>query len=155
MKLIIAGAVLITAMSVSAALPQASASSVTKDSETLTGADLDDGGLWKPVNYYDPQIDEFYADTKRLQKANVTVRREIAAKYDLTLSALDATVAFLRKMDSYDGRHGKPELRTDALHLVDVSNRAPIALMLAAGAIDQLADNCSSDDIALLMTGSL
>jgi hypothetical protein len=151
-KLIIAGAVLLAAASAPAARSQAAVSS--KDAETLTGADLDDGGLWRPVNYYGPQIDEFYADTKRLQKANAALRREIAAKYGLTLPALNATVALLRKMNSYDGRHGKSELRTNALHLVDVSNRAPIALMLAAAAIDQLAENCSADDIALLMKGS-
>lgn len=154
MKFIIAGAVLLAAASAPAVRAQASMSSVTKDSETLTGADLDDGGLWKPVNYYDPRLDDFYADTKRLQKADAALRRKIAAKYDLTLPALDATVAFLRKMDSYDGRHGKAELRTDALHLVDVSNRAPISLMLAAAAFDQMAGNCSADDIAQLMKGS-
>lgn len=124
--------------------------------ENLTGADMGESGLWKPIAYYDPLVDDFIDDANKLDKADAGSRAAIASKYHLTPSALDATVAFARKMDKngYD-RAWKAQLAKDALQLVQLSNRAPIALMFAGAALDQLSDsNCTKQDLAKLMSGS-
>jgi soluble P-type ATPase len=125
-------------------------------SETLTVADMSEGELWKPGMYFDPLIDDFIVDSKRLDNADPASRQTIAAKYDLTGPALEAMVSFLREMekDGYNERR-RPQLRKDALHLLDLSNRASIALMFAAGALGQLGDGgCSATDVTQLMDGS-
>jgi len=166
--IIVAAAVVLAGAGVSAEPPIAAAdralqsavaavqSRGSQTSEILTGADMDEGGLWKPSMYFDPLIDDFMAEANGLDKAGAASRKAIAAKYGLTLPALDATISFLREMEKHGYSQAyQAQLRKDALHLVQLSNRAPIALTLAAGALDQLSDaRCKADDVAQLMRGS-
>jgi hypothetical protein len=135
---------------------QATTPPTDSDSEILTEADMDSGGLWKPTTTYDPLVDAFIADAKQLENADAVSRRVVAAKYRLSVAALNATMAFLRRMekDGYDQR-SQTGLRSDALRLVKLSKRSPIALMLAAGALGQFANGgCTADDVDALMEGS-
>lgn len=125
-------------------------------SETLTGSDMTDQTLWKPGIYFDPVVDDFMSDIIRLDRRDATSKSAVSARYGLSVPALDATLAFIREMtkDAYD-RGRQPQLREDALNLVQLSNRAPIALILAAGALEQFANNgCTETDVAQLMDGS-
>lgn len=124
--------------------------------ETLTGTDMADGALWKPGIYFDPVVDDFMADTSQLDKSDAAFRNAIAAKYRLSAPALEAALAFIREMtkDGYD-RGRQQQLRKDALNLLQLSNRAPIALVLAAGALEQFGNNgCTEADVSQLMNGS-
>jgi hypothetical protein len=125
------------------------------ESETLTNTVLSGGGLWKPIAY-DPLIDSFYDDLAQLGKADAVTRQRGAERYGLTSQSLDATTRFLRNMekDRYD-RRKQPGLRAQALQLVNASNRAPISIMLAAGALSELPGfGCNASDAAALMDGS-
>ena len=78
-------------------------------------SDYTDHGIWKPITYYNPLIDEFIADIKDLKPDEGVPREAVAAKYRLSLDALNEAVALLRDMDknAYNDRH-KAALRSRA-----------------------------------------
>lgn len=123
--------------------------------ETGSVDDLEPKDLWKPLTYYDPLIDDFLADVGPIATGKGGPRKSVAAKYGLSGAALDETIGFLRQM-AKDGYNDKQDasLRSRALRLVETGERAPIALMLSAGAINHVGDNCTAADVGLLMKGS-
>jgi hypothetical protein len=127
-------------------------------SDVLTAADLQDDqdALWQPIGYFDPVIDEFVADAERVKGADDRSRAAVAFKYGLSRDAFDATTAFLRNMSkhAYD-RDRRSKLRSQALHVLSLSKRAPIALMFVAGVIAHFDGDCPASDVASLMKGSL
>ena len=112
--------------------------------------------LWRPEYHYSPLIDEFVDGLGRLDPKDGAARRAFAAKYGLTVAALDESAALLDAVaDGWyeDKRH--LALRAKALAWFQHSNRAPVALALTGGILNQISDTtCSAADVALLMTGS-
>jgi hypothetical protein len=126
----------------------------SEGTETLTETDVGSGGLWKPITYFDPLIDDFNADAERAGRVNAAARKAVAAKYGLSVVALEETISLLRQMalDEYNDKK-KAALRSQALRLVE-SSRAPIALMIASGVVDQVGDHCTPADVDMLMKRS-
>jgi hypothetical protein len=111
---------------------------------------------WRPDFVYTPLIDDFLADADRLDAKDAAARKTFAAKYGLSVAGFDETLAFLRDMDAHwwdDKRQA--DLRRRALRLVDTAERAPIALAIAAAAIDQTrVGGCTASDVGELMQRS-
>jgi len=116
-------------------------------------SDIGPDALWRPIGYTNPLIDEFVADAKALAAAG---KPAVAAKYGLSVAALDEGIALLHAMQksAYEKRRG-PELRARALAWLEHSNRAPIAVTYAGAILDQFEeDGCKLADVDLLMQGS-
>ena len=136
----------------------AAAASPTAGEETLASAsDTGKHGLWTPLAYSSPLIDEFSKDAKDFASGVPDPRKpEVAARYRLSVAALDEGIALINQVAAnwFEDRR-KAALRERALHWLQQSNRAPIALAYTGGIFDQLADGgCPADDFNLLMKGS-
>jgi len=109
----------------------AAAASPTAGEETLASAsDTGKHGLWTPLAYSSPLIDEFSKDAKDFASGVPDPRKpEVAARYRLSVAALDEGIALINQVAAnwFEDRR-KAALRERALHWLQQSNRAPIAL---------------------------
>jgi hypothetical protein len=112
--------------------------------------------LWRPQYHYNPLIDEFVDGLGRLDPKDSTGRRAFAAKYGLTVATLNEATALLDDVaGAWFEDNRRPALRARALAWFKHSNRAPAALALTGGILNQISDTtCSAADVALLMKGS-
>jgi hypothetical protein len=139
------------------ALEDAAEAAAAANGETAVPATNEDDELWAPITYYDPLIDEFVADAKSLRGADQGREKAVAGKYGLTVPALRQTIKFQREMErSQYTTNQRAALSGEAWKLVEGNPRAPIILMLAAGAIGHLnkEEYCTAADIDRLMKGS-
>jgi hypothetical protein len=135
----------------------ADALTVTDDAEpSLSAISLKENALWKPSTYYNPVIDDFIDDMKNIAAEQSAGKKAIAAKYGLSVAAMEEGITLLRDLEkSALSNRQKGVLRARSLAWLDHSNRAPIALTYVSGALDYLQEGgCKLDDLNLLMQGT-
>lgn len=150
----------IAAMTLPIALPtavNAAASPTVGEEKVASASDTGKHGLWTPLAYWTPLIDEFSKDAKDFTPGAADARKpEVATKYGLSVAALDEGISLINQVSAhwFEDRR-KATLRARALRWFQQSNRAPIALAYTGSILDQLSDgDCPVADFNLLMKGS-
>jgi hypothetical protein len=111
--------------------------------------------LWQPVTTYHPLVIDFLKRAKALKLNAPAARLKLANEFGLNLKGLDEALSFLAAMEKgWFNERNKSALTVRALALPQRTDRAPVAIALAAAAISATSDSCSPEQIDALLDGS-